>query len=47
MKISYDPVKRALTLENRALDFDDARKVFARLHLQYGTTVSITARIGT
>lgn len=32
MKISYDPVKRALTLETRALDFDDAGKVFARLH---------------
>lgn len=32
MKISYDPDKRTLTLENRALDFEDAGKVFARLH---------------
>ncbi|WBO21612.1 BrnT family toxin [Sphingomonas abietis] len=28
MEISFDPVKRALTLERRCLDFADAPKVF-------------------
>ena len=29
MKISYDPSKRAQTLEHRGLDFDHAPQVFA------------------
>jgi uncharacterized DUF497 family protein len=29
VKISYDPGKRAITLAERGLDFDDAPKVFA------------------
>jgi uncharacterized DUF497 family protein len=33
MKITYDPVKRAVTLLERQLDFDDAPKVFAGLTL--------------
>lgn len=28
MEISFDPIKRALTLADRGLDFDDAAKVF-------------------
>ena len=33
MQISYDPVKRAKTLEERDLDFEDAPEVFAGLTL--------------
>ena len=33
MQISFDPHKRALTLENRGLDFEDARHLFANLFL--------------
>jgi uncharacterized protein len=29
MKITYDPAKRAQTLEDRGIDFEDARHVFA------------------
>ncbi|MBR4736351.1 MAG: BrnT family toxin [Rhodocyclaceae bacterium] len=29
MKIEYDPAKRAKTLRERGLDFEDAREVFA------------------
>ncbi len=29
MKITYDPAKRAWTLANRGLDFEDTPKVFA------------------
>jgi uncharacterized DUF497 family protein len=29
VRITYDPAKRALTLAERGLDFDDARHVFA------------------
>lgn len=29
MEITFDPAKRAVTLESRALDFVDAAKVFA------------------
>ena len=29
MKIIFDPVKRAATLQSRGLDFDDAAEVFA------------------
>jgi uncharacterized DUF497 family protein len=28
MKITYDPVKRAITLEERGLDFEDAAEFF-------------------
>ncbi len=35
MRISYDPAKRAKTLSERGLDFEDAPRVFA------GTTVEI------
>jgi uncharacterized DUF497 family protein len=28
MKITYDPVKRAITLADRGLDFEDAAEVF-------------------
>jgi len=34
MRITYDPEKRALTLANRGLDFEDARQVFAGRHLE-------------
>ena len=33
MQISFDPQKRALTLENRGLDFEDARRLFDNLVL--------------
>jgi uncharacterized DUF497 family protein len=33
VKISYDPGKRAKTLAERGLDFDDAARVFAGLTL--------------
>jgi uncharacterized DUF497 family protein len=29
VKISYDPAKRAATLQNRGLDFADAAQIFA------------------
>ena len=32
MKITYDPAKRAKTLAERGLDFEDAPKVFAGKH---------------
>lgn len=32
MKITYDPDKRRVTLEQRGLDFDEAWQVFAGLH---------------
>ncbi len=32
MKISYDPAKRAATLQNRGLDFADAAQIFAGQH---------------
>jgi uncharacterized protein len=32
--ITYDPVKRELTLRERGLDFEDAREVFARSKIQ-------------
>jgi uncharacterized DUF497 family protein len=34
MRITYDPQKRATTLAERGLDFEDARLVFAGRHLQ-------------
>lgn len=34
MRITYDPIKRAETLANRSLDFEDAPKVFAGKHFQ-------------
>ena len=34
MRISYDPVKRARTLDERGLDFEDARVVFAGLTVE-------------
>ncbi len=33
MKISYDPAKRAKTLQERGVDFDDVGQVFAGLHM--------------
>ena len=43
MKITYDPVKRAVTLADRGLDFEDAAEVFhddtldfPDLHQDYG-----------
>ena len=35
MQITYDPEKRAKTLAERGLDFEDARHVFA------GTTIDL------
>ena len=35
MKISYDPHKRARTLAERGLDFEDAARVFAGRTLDY------------
>lgn len=32
MKISYDPEKRRITLQERGLDFEDAPQVFAGVH---------------
>lgn len=32
MEIAYDPAKRALTLAERGLDFEDAVKVFSGRH---------------
>lgn len=32
MRITFDPAKRAATLEHRGLDFADAAEVFAGLH---------------
>ena len=50
MKISYDPAKRAVTLAERGLDFEDAAAVFAGLHatvedarFEYGEARFITA----
>ena len=34
MRITYDPKKRARTLAERNLDFEDAPQVFAGRHLQ-------------
>ena len=49
MLITYDPNKRAETLEHRSLDFEDAPKVFAGPHYEieddrrnYGETRWIT-----
>lgn len=49
MLIEYDPKKRAETLKNRNLDFEDAPKVFSGRHFQleddredYGETRWIT-----
>jgi uncharacterized DUF497 family protein len=33
VKITYDPAKRAWTIQERGLDFEDAAKVFAGLEL--------------
>jgi len=33
MKLTYDPDKRQRTLEKRGLDFEDAPKVFAGIHV--------------
>lgn len=50
MRITYDANKRKLTLEQRGLDFDRAKAVFAGLHLtqpdrreNYGEPRFITA----
>lgn len=32
MKITYDPDKRRVTLQQRGLDFEDARQIFAGVH---------------
>jgi uncharacterized protein len=32
VRITFDPAKRAATLEHRGLDFADAAEVFAGLH---------------
>ena len=34
MLIEYDPAKREWTLRIRGLDFEDARKVFAEIHVE-------------
>ena len=38
MRISYDPVKRQKTLDERGLDFDDAPAVFAGLTFEVEDT---------
>ncbi|MEQ1706015.1 MAG: BrnT family toxin [Rickettsiales bacterium] len=50
MKITYDPTKRASTLENRQLDFEDAAEIFNGLRFtfvddrkDYGEIRNITA----
>ena len=35
MKITYDPVKRAVTLAERGIDFEDAAEVFSGDTLDY------------
>jgi uncharacterized DUF497 family protein len=35
MKITFDPVKRAATLQDRSLDFNDAAEVFAGKTLDF------------
>jgi len=35
MKITYDPVKRNATLENRQIDFEDATEVFKGLQFSF------------
>lgn len=32
MRVTYDPKKRQLTLEERGLDFEDAPRLFAGVH---------------
>ncbi|QUD89209.1 BrnT family toxin [Phenylobacterium montanum] len=54
MRIEFDPAKRAVTLKERGLDFEDATKVFAGVHFEieddrqnYGETRWITVgRLG-
>lgn len=46
MKITYDQVKRAATLDDRSLDFEDAEEVFAGKTLDFRTNATITARCG-
>ncbi len=50
MKITFDPAKRAITLERRGLDFADASEVFAGRHatvaderMEYGEPRFISA----
>ena len=38
MKITYDPAKRAKTLEGRGIDFESARDVFAGATLDFQDT---------
>jgi hypothetical protein len=35
MKITFDPAKRAFTLAERGLDFEDAAEVFFRRHARF------------
>jgi uncharacterized DUF497 family protein len=43
MKITYDPVKRAVTLADRGLDFEDAAEGFHDDTLDFPTFTRITA----
>ena len=38
MQVTYDPAKRAKTLQERGLDFEDARSVFAGLTHEFEDT---------
>ena len=38
MRISYDPIKRRKTLDERGLDFEDAPAVFAGLTFEFEDT---------
>ena len=44
MEISYDADKRAKTLAERALDFDDAAQVLAGKTIEFSTTAGTMAR---
>jgi uncharacterized DUF497 family protein len=43
MKITYDPVKRAITLAERGLDFEDAAELFSGDTLDSPTIAETTA----
>jgi uncharacterized DUF497 family protein len=46
MKLTFDPVKRAVTLAERGLDFEDAADLFAGIRWIFRTTVRTMANIG-
>lgn len=45
MRVTYDPEKRERTLEDRGLDFDDARFVFAGVTLEVEDTRKVYGEV--